>query len=582
MGPRFGALLAVAAVLAAALAGCANIPTESTPQAIGDLSAPSAGAPPLIDPKADPYTVVRSFVGAADNPDVAKGYLTEAAKPNWQGDAPPTIIAETFGTAPVPPQRRKEQGEGGDGNDFTVVLSVTKFGRLGAERAFVPEIGKPEFEVVLHRQNADAPWRIQTPPPTPLITVSKFTSAYQRVSVFFFDRERRVTVPDLRYIARRPLSGGADRVLRLLLDGPSETLNNAVTTVLPPETEMRFNAVPDADGAVLVNLTKLGDRSLEDRQLIAAQIVLSLRDVVQTKIKLQADGQPLIRERSEWRPSDIPAYDLPTRPSPELLGMYTGTNNRVYSLKDGSPIAGPAGSGELKVVSAAQSIDGKTLAVVQEVPTGVRLRVGGLGAALKDVDLTAPTLTRPTWSLPAPGGTSNELWTVQNGVEVVRVVRTGNDSWAPSPVIATDLRGFGGSITDLRLSRDGVRAAIVVGGRLVVASVVRTKDSVSIRSPREIRPGELTTVVGADWYTQDTLVVATGQSSQPAVNVLVDGFELSPYNSANLAAPITAIAAAPDRSVLVTDNRGIWDSSEIRQIWHLHSEVPGARPFYPG
>lgn len=574
-----GVLLAAALVVA--LGGCANIPDQSTPQAVG-LSAPSPGVPPLPDANANPYDLVRNFVGAIDNPDVAKGYLTEAAKPNWQGDAPPTIIAETFGTTPVPAQQRKEQGDEGRGNDFTVVLTVQKLGRLGVDRAFIPEIDSAEFNVVVHRQNADSPWRIQTPPPTPLITLSKFGSAYQRVSVYYFDPDRRVTVPDLRYIARRPLSGGADRVLRLLLDGPSDTLHDAVVTALPPETEMRFNAVSDSDGSLVVNLSKLGDLSPNDRQLIAAQIVLSLRDVVQTKIKLLVDGQSLIRERPEWRPSDVPAYDLPTRPSPELPGMYTASTGKVHSLKDGAAIPGPAGTGELKVTSAAQSIDGKTLAVVQEVPTGARLLVGPIGPALRPVDLVAPTLTRPTWSPPAAGGTSNELWTVQNGVEVVRVVRTGNDSWAPSPVIATDLRGFPGSITDLRLSRDGVRLAAVIGGRLVVASVVRTKDSVSIRWPREVRPRELTTVVSADWLTQYTLVVATGQPNQPVINLPVDGFDPSPYNSANLNAPIAAIAAAPDRAILVADSRGIWDATETRQIWHLFSEVPGAHPFYPG
>lgn len=575
-----GALLVALTVL---LAGCANIPDQSTPQAVGDQSAPSQGAAPLPDPKADPYTVVRNFVAAADNPDVAKGYLTEAAKPNWQGEAPPMIIDETFGTAPIPAQERKAQGDEGDGNDFTVVLTVTKLGRLGPDRAFIPAVGSADYRVVVHRQNAEAPWRIQTPPDTVLITKLKFNAAYQRVTVYYFDPERRVTVPDLRYIASRPVVGAPDRVLRLLLEGPSATLNGAVKTALPPEAEMRFNAVSDSDGALVVNLAKLGDRSLEERQLIAAQIVLSLRDVVQTKIKLLADGQPLIRERPDWRPSDIPAYDLPTRPNPELSGMYTGANGRVHSLKDGAQIGGPAGNGELKVISAAQSIDGKVLAVVHEVPTGARLRVGPIGPPLREVDLAASTLTRPTWSLPAPGGTSNEVWTVQNGVDVIRVVRTGNDSWAPSPVIAADLRDFAGTITDLRLSRDGVRLAAVIGGRLVVASVVRTKDSVSIRFPRTVRPGELTTVAGVDWLSQDTLVVATGVPNQPVINVPVDGFEVSPYNSSNLVAPpITAIAAAPDRAVLVTDGRGIWQATEIRQIWRLQTEVPAARPFYPG
>jgi hypothetical protein len=216
------------------------------------------------------------------------------------------------------------------------------------------------------------------------------------------------------------------------------------------------------------------------------------------------------------------------------------------------------------------------------VSTGVRLQIGGIGGPLRPVDLAASTLTRPTWLLGATGAPSNEVWTVQNGVEVVRAVRTGNDSWAASPVITDALRSYG-TITDLRLSRDGVRIAAVISGRAVVAAVVRTKDTVSIRSPRTLRPGELTTVVGVDWLNQDTVVVATGQTNQPVVNVPVNGFELIPYNSSNLGPPITAIAAGPDRSIVVTDGRGMWEATEIRQIWHLHAtQVAGARPFYPG
>jgi hypothetical protein len=582
MGRRLVALLALVFV---GLAGCANIPDQSTPQAVGDLSDPSPGAARVPDAKADPPALVRAFVDAADNPDAAKGYLTDAAKPNWQGAAPPTIIAEKFDTFPVQQQERKAPGDDNGGNDRTVVLTVTLQGRLGPDRAFVPAIGSAEYRVAVHRNSADAPWRIQTPPEIPLITLPKFKTAYRPVSVYYFDPEFRVAVPDVRYIAAQPAAGAPDRVLRLLLVGPSATLDNAVKTAIPPETEMGSNAVSDADGALVVNLSKLGDRSQQERMSIATQVVLSLKDITQTKIRLLADGHPLISGRSpDWHLSDLPAYDRDTRPGLDLPGMFTAPSGRVYSLRDGAQIQWPAGSADLKVISAAQSVDGKGLAVVQEVPTGARLRIGGIGTPLRDVDLVASTLTRPTWLIAAtPGSTSNEVWTVQNGVDLVRVIRTGNDTWTPSPVIATELQRFEGTITDLRLSRDGIRIAAVIGGRLVVASVVRTKDTVSIRSPRFVRPGELLTVVGVDWLSQDTLVVATGQSSQPVLSVPVDGFDPSPYSSANLGAAITAIAAAPDRSVLVTDSRGMWEAIDTHQIWQLHpTQIPGARPFYPG
>lgn len=584
MGRRLlGAVLAVVTVL---LAGCANIPEQSTPQAVGNV-AQQPGAPAAPEAGLDPLTLVRRFVDLGGSPETAKGYLTPAAQQKWPGDVTPTIIGETYGTGPIPAQELKAQGDDGQGNEVTVVLSVTRLGRLDTVKSFAPIVDHKQFEylVVVRRDNADAPWRIQTPPEdTVLIPLSKFNESYMRVNAYFFDPAYRVTVPDLRYIPAQPVDGRPDRVMRALLDGPSTSLADAAVSALPLGAEMRTNAVLDADGALVVNLTKLGDRTREERNFIAAQVVLTLQEVVKTKIRLLADSQPLINGHADWRAPDVPAYDGQTRPNAELTGLFTDPSGKVHSLRDGNPIQGPAGSGEIAVRSAAQSIEGKSLAVVREVPAGVRLMVGGIGpgVALREVDLPATSLTRPTWLLGGPGGNANEVWTVQNGTVVVRVVRGGNDNWAPSPVLSQELTRFG-TITELRLSRDGVRVLAVISGRVVVASVVRTNNTVAIRAPRELRPGELTTVVGADWLNQETIVVATGQSGQPVVNVPVNGFEVNPYNSSNLGPPITSIAAAPDRAVLVTDSRGTWQATEVREIWKLNSTPPaGAQPFYPG
>jgi hypothetical protein len=366
-------------------------------------------------------------------------------------------------------------------------------------------------------------------------------------------------------------------VIRLLLDGPSDTLDNAVKTLLTG-AEVRTNVVTNSDGALEINLTKLGDKTPEERQLIAAQVVLSLRDVTQSQIRLMVDSQPLVPGHGDWRPSDLPSYDAAAKPNADLPGLFT-RDGRVHQLRgDGHAITGPAGSGELNIASAAQSFDGNTLAVVQQVQTGVRLRIGGYGAPrLDEVDLEASTLTRPTW-MP---GTTNEVWTVQNGVDVVRVVRTASGTWAPSAVNAGELRTFG-TITDLRLSRDGVRVAIVAGGQIVVASVVRASDSVTIHLPRTLQGTAVKNVVGVDWRTQDSVVVATVQSTQPVLNVPVDGFSREPYQPANLGSPVSAIAAAPDRDVVVTDPVGMWTASDIYQVWQPQHQLPGARPFYPG
>jgi hypothetical protein len=568
------------AVLTVLAAGCANIPQETTAQGIANDQPVAPGPIPQPDPKAGPLELVRSFIGEAGNPEAAKAYLTDTAKKTWQGDAPPTIINENFNVAPIPVQERKAQGDDSQATETTVELTVNKVGQLDTDRAFTPAFGPAESQVVLRRQNAGEPWRIETPPPL-MITSTDFNHAYKPVRLYFFDPDLRVLVPDLRYVPAEPFTGVPSRVMELLLQGPSGPLRGAVRTQIGDDAELRTNAVTDADGALVVNLTKLGDQTPDDRNLIAAQVVESLREVVQGKIRLLVDGHPLAPGHGDWRVADLPSYDE-IKGNPEQPGLFTA-NGRVYTFDKAALVAGQAGNGELNVQSAAQSLDGGLLAVVQEVPTGVRLRIGALGAAtLPDVGLQASTLTRPTWRPGSTPAQSNEVWTVQNNLDVVRMVRTGNDTWVRSSVDAFQLKTFG-TITDLRLSRDGVRLAAVANGQVVVASIVRDKDSVTIQAPRLLQSGEVRDVVGVDWRNQDTVVAVTSQSGQPVLSMPVDGFNIDPYSRANLGTP-KFVAAAPDREVVVTDHSGMWTVPDAAQVWRLTPvhQFADARAFYPG
>jgi hypothetical protein len=583
---------ALTACLAAALvitAGCANIPEESSPQAVPNAVAPQGATAADPDRNTDPIPLVRDFIGEAGDPDAARAYLTDEAKQKWQGGAPPTIIDETFGAGPPPPAEKKTEGDAQQQlTETTVVLTVTPIGRLGLDHAFIPMRHDPvEYTVVVRRAAVGQPWRIQVPPDIVLITLPKFNTSYQQVSLYFFDSEFRVAVPDLRYIASKPPEGIPDRLMRLLLAGPSDTMKNAVRSALEPSTEMATNAVTDSDGALVVNLTKFGDKSADERKLIAAQIVLSLQHVTLNRMKLMVDGRSMVANHPDWRPGDLPSYDSLTKPNANLPGLFTTQAGQVRTLDTGQPVPGPAGSGELRVQSAAQSFDGSLLAAVTEAPPGVKLRIGEYGKALGEVDLEASTLTRPTWLLgmSTDGSGSNEVWTVKNGGEVVRVVRTANNTWATSQVNASQLKAFG-AITDLRLSRDGVRVAMVANHKVVVASVVRSRDSVTISSPRILREEDVKDVVGVDWRSQDVIVVASGgRQNLPVASMPVDGFQVDHFNPADVNKnPLLAIAAAPDRDVVVTDSRGMWTTSEQLQLWQLptvHRE-PYARAFYPG
>lgn len=565
------------------VAGCANIPEESTPHAVRDNQQPVtdvAEEPPT--PNLNAFDLVREFVRRSGNPEAARMYLTERAKKNWGSDTKPTIIHDTFGTLPEPNNEKGSgSGEGGAADaTVTVVLRATLLGRLGTDSAFIPAIGQNEYRVGVRRENGQ--WRIDQPPQGVFVPISDFATAYRQVTVYFFDPDLRITVPDLRYVSAQPATGLPARVISTLLNGPSDSMRGSLKNPLEGITA-RTNVVPSADGTLTVELTPLGDKSEDEREQIAAQIVLSLQSVTSARLRIKADNSDLIPGHGDWRLSDLKQYDAPTKPNPDQPGLVAG-DGRLRNLLDGKPIQGPAGNGEYNVISGAQSIDGSQLAVVTNVGGKPRLRVGRYGDAMQEIGVDAATMTRPTWRVStAQGQDASEVWTVEDG-NVVRIVRTGNESWTSVEVNASALEPFG-TITQLRLSRDGTRAAMITSsGKLVLAAVNRDKDSVILASPRTLQPTMIVAANGVDWSNQHTVVVTTEQTSLPVISVPVDGYSIDTYDYNNLQLPVKAVTAAPDRDLVVTDSAAVSTVPGPGQVWRRLQNGQGtaAIPFYPG
>ncbi|PXY26641.1 hypothetical protein DI005_35545 [Prauserella sp. PE36] len=579
---RFRVLLAVLACVVT-LGGCAAIPAESQPEAIPRerLGQPTQEVPEPT-PDLDPLSVVREFVRASAQPTndhaAARAYLSGNTRREWKPDQSLAIIEDEFGTVYGPGSQQSP-----DADERLVMLRGNFVGRLGSDSAFIPSDEPVQVPVRLRLQ-ADGQWRIVDPPDSILVTYSDFTDSYFRVPVYFFAPDSSALVPDLRYVVARPQSGLPARVMDLLLAGPSNGLSGAVRNPLGESATLESNVTGANDGALVVPLSGVEEQSVQAKELIAAQVVRSLQYVTTSRIRLLSDGTALVPGHIDWRPSEVPAYEAQASPSSELPGLMA-VGGQLRSLGTGAPIDGPAGDGSYTVESAAQSITGDQLAVVERVGPAVRLRVGDYGAEDRIVDLPGMTMTRPSWRpATSSGGKSGELWTVVDGSNVVRVLRGPDGRWLPQSVNASEVLAVG-PITGLRLSRDGSRVAMIAGGHVVVASVVRAPDgsSVTLRAPRILQAGELHSVVDVDWISQDTLIVATGSDSIPVARVPVDGLRLDQFNSSNLTPPMRAITAAPGRPIVVADASGLWTASDVGDVWrpHPHSR-PEAKPFYPG
>ncbi|GAB3503545.1 LpqB family beta-propeller domain-containing protein [Amycolatopsis cihanbeyliensis] len=576
-------VLAVLACLVL-VGGCANVPEESQAEVVsGERLGQLQPDIPEPDASLDALTAVREFVSASARPinehAAARVYLGQDVRKSWEPGRTLTIIEETFNTGYATAEERPT-----DPNEKVVVVSGTQIGKLGHDSAFLAARDSFRQEITVRKQG-NGPWRIVDPPRTLVVTERDFADNYFRVPLYFFAPDTDALVPDLRYVVAKPQAKLPSRVADLLLDGPSDGLTGAVHNPLGDEAALDGTVSGQANGALLVPLTGVAGKSDEEKKRIAAQFVRSLQTVTSSRIRLLSDKTPLVPGQLDWRPSDLASYESSASPSSDLQGLVT-LGGRVRSLEDGSPVRGPAGDGAYHAESGAQSLGGNQLAIVERIGDRARLRIGYLGEAAHLVDVEGKTLTRPTWwPNTDTNDASGELWTVVDGTRIARLVRDPNGGWVQQPVNAAELNALG-PISGLRLSRDGTRAAVIAGGNLVVAAVVRSNGSVTLRSPRVLQAGTVENVVDVDWATQDMLVAATGSESMMVVRVPVDGLRRDKFNGSNLTAPVQAITAAPSRPIVVADaSNEMWTASgDIGEVWRPHDSPrgSGARPFYPG
>ena len=171
--------------------------------------------------------------------------------------------------------------------------------------------------------------------------------------------------------------------MELLLAGPSTALQGAASTMLVTNAQLRSNVATSPDGALIVDLTQLGDLDEAGRRLLAAQVVLSLAEVSVGRVRLLADGAPLLPDRPDLTRDDVAS--LIAEPAPTTVPALVVYNGRVHQLNGGqldTALPGPVGNGEVAVQSAASSPDGRRVAVVAAEGPRRRLLIGGAEGAV--------------------------------------------------------------------------------------------------------------------------------------------------------------------------------------------------------
>ncbi|MDQ4039938.1 MAG: LpqB family beta-propeller domain-containing protein [Actinomycetota bacterium] len=569
-------LVVCSAVLGLLMSGCSTVPTGSAPVPItqvgGELAEPVGVQPLSPEPGASPEEIVRGFIessaSTAQGRPVSREYLTAAQAQSWDDTASIAVIEPEFSAVT-------------SGPETIVRVTGQRVGSVDRAGLFAPDIDEFSIELALVQENEQ--WRIAQPPAGIYITRTDFARAYEQRDIFFLDTTSRFVVPEPRFFVRGARAQSTQMVERLIA-GPSLWLSPAVQNQL--EGVDLASSVLVTGGRARVELSEVGEQSNEALEGLSAQLTYTLLgQLFVQSLEITVDGAALqlpnvgtVQVLSDWLSFDPDA----------LAGAVTGVGHYIDAggvrVQDGSPIPGPAGQGTYALTNAAVSLDDSSgellsLAGLSVGAQSSTLYVGPYGADLAPV-LTDSRLTAPTWS-----GVAEEVWTVRNGSDVLRIP-TGA---LAQPVPAPELAGTG-AVRVFQLSRGGARAALIMetdaGPALFVAGIVRTADSVTVGAPRQIAPG-LTGMQDVSWASADSLIVlaadARGEEVVP-YTIGVDGWGITALTTDGLPGEPDSVAAAPNRAFLVSAAGTVWQFS--LDIWAAltpgQPPLAGTNPFYPG
>lgn len=577
--------------LTVAVSGCASLPDSSSPQAVGTIARePTTTSVPPPAPGREPDLLLRDFLRASTDPAnrhlAARQFLTADMSAGWDDAASATIVDKVD---VLPESRSAERA--------TYVIRANRVGHLEEGGVYRADEGPFETRITLVLTGGE--WRIDEMGPGVVMDRPQFLNGYQRRSLYFVDPSGRTVVPDPRWIAATQDQTAA-QLIDLLIEGPKAALAPAVRTELGSGVSVR-GPITKADGRTTqvgvglggVRIDFLGLKPLgkESREMLAAQVIWTLANAEITgPYVLLADGQPLDeRFPNGWTTADVASMN-PLATSSATIGLHALRGGGLVSVAETgvTPVPGAFGAAT-NLRSVALSHDGELAAAVADTgrpapEATAELLIGPYRDGTAARALQGESITRPTWALD-----DNSVWAVVNGTNVVRVVREpGTGRVTVLPVDAGSVRAVGNVISDLRLSRDGVRAAMIVDGRVYVAVVVqKSNGEFSLTTPWEIAIGLGSPALSLDWSTPDTVVVARSASDVPVVQVAVDGSRMDALPSRNLTPPVVAVEASTT-SEFVADSRAVFQLNNADPAGDRYwREVPGltglqAVPVLPG
>jgi hypothetical protein len=574
-------------LLAAALAGCATIPTSGPVRAGGDLGLQRAedrvapiGQAPIKG--ASPENIVLGFLQSnadfVNDHEVARKYLTATARQRWRPQAGTAVYDQVAAPLAVRPSA--------DGTD--VAVDGAEVGRIDADGSFVRSAPDRTVTRDFGLQRVDGEWRIDRLDDGLLLPLAEVGETYRQLSLYFLGPSGHTLVPDTVLLPGVP--GLTTKLVARLLRGPTASLRGAVTTAFPPGTGLEVSSVAVRGGLATVQLDSSALQVDDDaREQMSAQIVWTLKQLPEVRqVRITAGGDsPLLPGVSEDVNHDPwPTYDpddLPASPS-----AYVVDKARVGRYLNGTfePVPGGGGTGPIDLRSPAVTLDASRLAAVsadgRTVYVGPLARDGRLEARITGTDFS-----QPSWD---PG---NNLWVVDRATGQLWYLADGANR--PREVTVAPL-GTAGRPVAVSVARDGARAVLVVGTgrqarlRLLAVRRVETADptvtgaDVSLAEPRDPLP-DLRSVRDVSWADATTLAVLGSRGGAPVIPYYVDTDGYDVIEGEPVPEPVSITAASPPRQA--QENPLLVGTADGRLLQFTSGSGwqpvgPGSDPAYPG
>lgn len=486
-------VVALAAAIAAVLAGCASIP-DSGPVKQG---APITQLNDPLDLDFNPSRpakgatqdqIVHGFIDAASSPKngfaIAREYLTAAMSSSWNPDASVTVDR---GTGRTYNQLADDASSGRWQVDVKPVANVDSAGSYHGVVSSAPV--SLRYDLV----KVGGEWRISVAPNGVVIDDPTFRAVYSPQTLYFYNPSFTYLVPDLRWFPSR-VANAATRVANAVLAGPAKWLANAVVSAFPDGTQLASPAVTVTNGQAQVDLSSQASQADALRlQQMKLQLAQSMGSLVQS-VQLSIEGT--------------------TESVPDLTGANAPISDPPV---DSHPLAYRDGQFGLLSGSTVTEIPGISTKVAALHPTAVSLTANHDSAAVLSSGAAylvrrstdAPLRVDARAGLIAPAVDQyGYVWSVPASAPS-QLEAIGPDG-APKAV-KTDWPNAS-RIVALQVSRDGTRAIALLltgtGYSLVSVGVTRGEGNVptQLSEPNELAIGS-GTPLSATWVDELTVAV---------------------------------------------------------------------------